>query len=99
MFATGTDGVTEDVSGQFVAASVVADEIVKRLANNELSRTAGDYIRKIAEFGQSYWSTMIFGGYDPLRFDAVANPDGSLRLQLSDANGCTLWRTTLTPAA
>jgi hypothetical protein len=99
MIAVATDGTAQDISERFVPARAVADEIVKRLANNELSRSAGDYIRKIAEFGQSYWSTMIFGGYDPLRFDAVANPDGSLRLELLDPNGCTLWRTTLTPAA
>lgn len=99
MIAVATDGTAQDISERFVPARVVADEIVKRLANNELSRTAADYIRKTAQYGQVFWTTMLFGGYDAVRLDAVANPDGSLRLELQDANGCTLWRTTLRPAA
>ena len=95
MFSVGADGDAEDVSAQFVPASVVADEIVKRLANNELSPAAGDYIRRIAQHGQVYWSTMLFGGYDAVRFEALANPDGSLRLTLEDVSCCPIWKTVL----
>lgn len=79
----------------------LADEIVRRVAGTELSPDAGEYLRKVAEFGPYQTAFTLYPGNPNLTVfgESTIYPDGSIRLELSDHNGSIFWRTRLRPAA
>lgn len=78
-----------------VAAGEVADEVVKRLAYNELSPETGQQIRETAKHGSMQYVHTLGYGPTPFMLESKFYPDGSLRLMLQDCNGCPVWQTVL----
>lgn len=81
-----------------VSAAEVADEIVKRLACNELPAWAGKAIREMAKHGGYSGQIQIGPGPAPFVICYRLKPDGSMTLQLTDCTQCRIWETTLRPA-
>lgn len=81
-----------------VSAAEVADEIVKRLACNELPARAGKAIADMARGGEHWGQIQIGPGPVPFVICYRLKPDGSMTLQLTDCTQCRIWETTLRPA-
>ncbi|HEX4661887.1 MAG TPA: hypothetical protein VH307_31210 [Streptosporangiaceae bacterium] len=80
---------------EFVAAEDVADEIVKRLASNELPEDVARFVRGSA--GSMHIANILYAGPETLQMYSRANADGSLWLELRDSAGLPVWNTTLRP--
>ena len=79
-------------------AQALADEIVSRLACNELPADIAKWIRK--EFASGAYGSQYLGyGPFPVTMEYRFNPDGSIWLQLGDTNAQPFWHTTLRPPA
>jgi hypothetical protein len=75
----------------------ISDEIVSRLATNELPADIGEWLRK--DFPRGYAMTNQLG-YSSNRVVSLASyirADGSIELKLHDTNGCIFWQTILRP--
>jgi hypothetical protein len=78
-----------------VVAEDIADEIVKRLACNELPEETGQQIREIAKHGSMRYCHVLGYGPQPFVLDSTFRPDGTLRLIIQDSAGCPVWQTVL----
>lgn len=76
-------------------AQALADEIVSRLACNELPADVAEWIRK--ELAGGTGRHALGYGQFPMIMEYQFNPDGSIWLQLDSPDRQPFWQTTLRP--
>jgi len=82
-----------------VSAHDLADEIVRRLACNELPAEIGGRIREYTKHGECWCQFMLpLQGMDCLVLHVRMKVDGAIVLGLDDYSNRPFWETTLRPA-
>jgi hypothetical protein len=86
------DALAYELIGQHIS-----DEIVERLASNELPADIGKWLQTMFNRGYRTTTQIAYAGAHVITLDSYIKADGSIELKLLDTNGCIFWQTTLRP--
>ena len=80
-------------------AELVLQELGKSVIPLVIPAHIGDRIRESARWQVTRWTHMVsLAGADALRMEYTLSPDGSLPLEMQEANGTRFWHGTFRPA-
>jgi hypothetical protein len=88
------DALAYELIGQHIS-----DDIVKRLASNELPADVGEWLRHDFPHGYAMTNQLGYSGASAVTLQSYIKADGKIELQLLDNSGQIFWHTTLRPVS